>query len=298
MKLYLDSNIVEGTPEELVTYQELLKEKGLTKESEKSLFHFGHAHQPTEEEVQDTFKGFFGSLKLDKSSIGSEESSTEEDDEADVGEFYTVNVENSALAKGTLLKKVDKDTHKDSTGHEYLCVDSNALSHIDKNLYQLEDRFNFAIKVGVRLTDTTDFAQATEGEYFKVIKEYSDLSVGDIVTIARDDRDSMPQCKDKHSNFYYLELHHLELVEGHEDAPMGYTFWYLDDVNFNKFSVLKTSLEGYFETSLGERYTHNAVSDLIKPIDREDVREKFDDAENRGTLLSYYPTIDVFMNSH
>lgn len=135
MKLYLNSNIAEGTPEELVTYKELLKERGL--DLEKLLFHSGHAHQPTEEEVQDTFKGFFGSLKLDKSSIGSEESSTEEDEEADVGEFYTVDVENSALPSGTLLKKVDKDTHKDSTGQEYLCVDSNALDHIDKNLYQL-----------------------------------------------------------------------------------------------------------------------------------------------------------------
>lgn len=221
MKLYLNSNLAEGTPEELVTYKELLKERGL--DYEKLLFHSGHAHQPTEEEVQDTFKGFFGSLKLDKSSIGSEESSTEEDEEADVGEFYTVNVENSALPSGTLLKKVDKDTHKDSTGQEYLCVDSNALSHIDKNLYQLEDRFNFATKVGIRLTDTTDLAQATEGEYFIVTEGYSDLSVGDIVTIVRDDRDSMPQCKDKYSNFYYLELHHLEPVEDNLESTESST---------------------------------------------------------------------------
>lgn len=366
MKLYLNSNLAEGTPEELVTYKELLKERGL--DSEKSLFHFGHMHQPTEDEadeqevdnsvydkgafytvteeasesalpvgailqhlhgrifsdskgqqciisrpsfvergstyvlddsikqgrfelakelsiqltsttdfaveasdrtfkfkeddgvfnkgelvkivrddndrlplvqsvedsdkedfayigklklVEDTFKGFFGSLMLNKSSIGSTESSTEEDDEADVGEFYTVNVENSALPSGTLLKKVDKDTHKDSTGQEYLCVDSNALSHIDKNLYQLEDRFNFATQVGIRLTDTTDLAQATEGEYFKLTKGYADLSVGDIVTIVRDDRDNMPQCKDKYSNFYYLELHHLEPVEDDEAEVFG-----------------------------------------------------------------------------
>ena len=215
MKLYLNSNIAEGTPEELVEYLRLV---GEGEKPKVPLFAYGHAHQPDE----DTFKGFFGSLKLDKSSIGSEESSTEED-EADVGEFSTVDVENSALAKGTLLKKVDKDTHKDSTGHEYLCVDSNALSHIDKNLYQLEDRFNFASKVGVRLTDTTDLAQATEGEYFKVTKEYSDLSVGDIVTIVRDDRDSMPQCKDKYSNFYYLELHHLELVEDNLESTESST---------------------------------------------------------------------------
>lgn len=63
------------------------------------------------------------------------------------------------------------------------------------------------------MTDTTDLAQATEGEYFIVTEGYSDLSVGDIVTIARDDRDSMPQCKDKYGNFYYLELHHLKPIQ-------------------------------------------------------------------------------------
>lgn len=198
MKLYLNSNIIQGTPEELVTYQELLKERGL--ESEKSLFHFGHMHQLTEEE-----------------------SSTEEDEEAGLGEFYAVNVENSALPSGTLLKKVDKHTHEDSTGQEYLCVDDKALDHVDKQLYQLEDRFKFATKVGIRLTDTTDLAQATEGEYFKVTKEYSDLSVGDIVTITKDDRDSMPQCKDKYGNFYYLELYHLEPVQDNLESTESST---------------------------------------------------------------------------
>lgn len=46
MKFHLDSNIVEGTPEEIVKYQELLEEK----EKEKVLFPFAHEHQPTEEE--------------------------------------------------------------------------------------------------------------------------------------------------------------------------------------------------------------------------------------------------------
>lgn len=221
MKLYLNSNIAEGTPEELVTYKELLKERGL--DSEKSLFHFGHVHQPTEEEKQDTFKGFFGSLMIDKSSIGSSESSTDEDDEADLGEFYTVNIENSALPSGTLLKKVDKHTHKDSTGHEYLCVDDKALAHIDKNLHQLEDRFNFATKIGIRLTDTTDLAQATEGEYFKVTKSYRDFKEGDLVTITKDDRDSIPQCKDKYSNFSYVCLHELEPVQDNLESTESST---------------------------------------------------------------------------
>lgn len=60
MKFHLDNNIVEVTPEELVKYQELLKEK------EENLFRFGHEHQPTEQEVKDNFKGILGSLKVSK----------------------------------------------------------------------------------------------------------------------------------------------------------------------------------------------------------------------------------------
>lgn len=73
MKFHLDSNIVEGAPEELVKYQVLLKEK------EEDLFRFGHEHQPTEQEKQYTFKGLLGSLKLSDSYTESTESSTDED---------------------------------------------------------------------------------------------------------------------------------------------------------------------------------------------------------------------------
>lgn len=73
MKFHLDSNIVEGAPEELVKYQELLEEK------EEDLFRFGHEYQPTEEEKQVTFQGVLGSLSIDKSSIDSTKSSTDED---------------------------------------------------------------------------------------------------------------------------------------------------------------------------------------------------------------------------
>lgn len=41
MKLHLDNNIVEGTPEELVKYQELLEEK----EKEEELLKSGHMHE-------------------------------------------------------------------------------------------------------------------------------------------------------------------------------------------------------------------------------------------------------------
>lgn len=363
MKLHLESNIAEGTPEELVEYLRLVEGNS----SDNQLFSFGHAHQPDE----DTLKSIVGSLvKGADSYTDSTEIST---DEADIGEFYLVNVDNSALSKGTILKKVDKHTHKDSLGDEYLHVDVNALEHIDKHLYQLEDRFNFATQIGIRLTDSTDLAQATEGDYFKVTDSYvylNDvyLNEGDIVTIAEDDRDNQPLCKDEYGNSCYVLLGHLELIqepteistdeaeepstglqvgdkvkvldsacgavgeatvtavhengeveiagtsregiylsnwsshvtllekieEVEEDKLMGYTFWYLEGTNFNKFVVLKASLEGYFEDSTGKRYTYQAVSGYAKPIDRESVREVFEEAEREGSLLKYFPTIDMF----
>ena len=343
MKLHLESNIAEGTPEELVEYLRLVEGNSF----DNQLFSFGHAHQPDEECTDST------------------EIST---DEADLGEFYIVNVDNSTLSKGTILKKVGNHTHKDSLGDEYLHVDVNALEHIDKHLYQLEDRFNFATQIGIRLTDSTDLAQATEGDYFKVTDSYAYLNEGDIVTIAEDDRDNQPLCKDEYGNSFYVLLGHLELIqeptesstdeaeepstkfqvgdkvkvldsacgavgeatvtavyengeveiagtsregiyltnwsshvtllekieEVEEDKLMGYTFWYLDTANFNTFVVLKASLEGYFEDSTGKRYTYQAVSGYAKPIDRESVREAFEEAEREGSLLKYFPTIDMF----
>ena len=164
MKLHLESNTVEGTPEELVTYKELLKERGLTKD----LFSFGHMHEiPKHEDADnsktDTFVGALGSMTIEDSSIGTRTAPTYED-----------------------------------------------------------------------------------------------------------------------------------AVEAEEDAPMGYTFWYIDGVSLNHLNVLEASPEGYFEDSTGKRYTYQAVSGLVKPIDREDVRKKFEKAENYECLLKYYPTADIF----
>ena len=358
MKLHLESNIAEGTPEELVEYLRLVEGNSF----DNQLFSFGHAHQPDE----DALKSIVGSLvKVDKEYTDSTE---EAEDEVGLGELYIVNVDNSTLSKGTILKKTGNHTHKDSLGDEYLHVDVNALEHIDKHLYQLEDRFNFATQVGIRLTDSTDLAQATEGDYFKVTDSYVYLNEGDIVTIAEDDRDNQPLCKDEYGNSFYVLLGHLELIQEptessteEEDEPstglqvgdkvkvldsacgavgeatvtailedgeveiagtskcgiylsnwsshvtllekieeeeenklMGYTFWYLDTANFNTFVVLKASLEGYFEDSTGKRYTYQAVSGYAKPIDRESVREAFEEAEREGSLLKYFPTIDMF----
>lgn len=75
MKLHLDNNIVEGTPEELVKYQELLNGK----EKEAELLKSGHMHVGyQEEEALNNFKGLLGSLKVSDSYTESTESSTSE----------------------------------------------------------------------------------------------------------------------------------------------------------------------------------------------------------------------------
>ena len=86
----------------------------------------------------------------------------------------------------------------------------------------------------------------------------------------------------------------LEKIEEEEDIK-GYTFWYLDGSTFNNRNVLKVTLEGHFEDSKGRRYSHQAVHGLVKPLDREDVREKFEKAKHSGSLLKYYPALDVFI---
>lgn len=161
MKLHLKSNIAEGSPEELIKYQELLEEK----EKEAELLKSGHKHQLTETEqrAEDTFKGLLGSLKIRDSYTNSTESST---DEAD------------------------------------------------------------------------------------------------------------------------------------EDKPMGYAFWYFERGTNNKFVVLEASPEGYFETSVGKRYTYQAVSGLIKPINNVYTREEFEEAKDKRGLLSYYPVVDLFSTSY
>lgn len=76
MKFHLNSNIVEGTPEELVKYKELLEEK----EREAELLKSGHIHQPSEEEALINFKGLLGSMKVKDSYTESTEISTDEED--------------------------------------------------------------------------------------------------------------------------------------------------------------------------------------------------------------------------
>ena len=84
----------------------------------------------------------------------------------------------------------------------------------------------------------------------------------------------------------------LEKIE--EEDIKGYTFWYIEGSTFDNRAVLKTTLEGNFENSKGRRYPYQSVDGLLKPIDRENAREEFEEAKHRDMLLLYYPSLDVF----
>lgn len=96
-------------------------------------------------------------------------------------------------------------------------------------------------------------------------------------------------------------IEYTELLEGKskevkddvEDGILGYKFWYLKGTTHNKFAVLKAS-DNYLEDSRGYRYTYPAVSSYARPVYREDVYVKFDEAENKGLALRYFPTLDMF----
>ena len=207
MKLHLESNIVEGTPEELVKYQELLEADN----SKKSLFPFGHEHQLTETEqrAKDTFKGLLGSLKV-------------------------------------------KDSYASSTD----------------------------IQVGDRV---------------KVLKSELGAEGEATVTAVLEDGEVEVAGTNKDGQYLTNWANHVSNLEKIEDVPKGYTFWYIDGGVLNHRNVLKVTLEGHFEDSKGRRYSHQAVSGFAKPLDREDAREEFEGAKHSGSLLKYYPALDVFI---
>lgn len=89
----------------------------------------------------------------------------------------------------------------------------------------------------------------------------------------------------------------LEKIEEEEDIK-GYTFWYLDGSTFNNRTVLKTTLGGHFEDSKGRRYAYQAIHGLVNPINKENVREEFEEAKHSGSLLKYYPALDVFIKEY
>ena len=84
-------------------------------------------------------------------------------------------------------------------------------------------------------------------------------------------------------------------AEEENEATDEHTFWYLEGSILTDHNVLKTLFGGYFEDSKGRRYTYHAVHKLIKPLNREDVREEFEKAKHRGGLLKYYSVQDLFV---
>lgn len=213
MKLHLNSNVVEGTPEELVEYLKLVKEEDLNK----SLY--THTDLLTEQE-QDTFKGLTDSI--------------------DINDLYTDSIESS--------------TDEAETASTELKV----------------------------------------GDKVKVLRSnYGAEGVATVTKILEDGEVELAG-KNKYGKYSPNWSNHVSNLEKIEEAPMGYTYWYLDAVEYNKYVVLKATMDGNFETSLGGKYILKGVSGLIKPIDNEDASVEFDYAKGKGVLLSYYPTVDLF----
>lgn len=212
MKLNFETNIAEGTPEELVEYLRLVEEG--EKNSDNQLFSFGHAHQPDE----DTLKSLVGSLvKVADSYTGATEAEqyVEEDSMHDVGAFYTVTEEasESLLPVGVILKHQQGNLFIDSKGQQCIISRPSFVKKVDSGGdVSRKDRFELAKQLGIQLTSTTDLAVEAKGKYFKVTEKYSYFDVGDLVTIDEDEGDNMPQCKDEQGNTIYIYLHHLEPV--------------------------------------------------------------------------------------
>ena len=133
------------------------------------------------------------------------------------------------------------------------------------------------------------------GDRVKVLKSELGAEGEATVTAVLEDGDVELAGTNKRGRYLTNWSNHVSNIEKiEEDAPMGYTFWYIDGTQGRNLNVLKATLDGDFEDSTGTRYTYQAVHGLVKPLDREDAREKFEKAENYGCLLKYYPTVDVF----
>ena len=218
MKFHLNSNIVEGTPEELVKYQELLEGKN----KDNQLFCFGHAHQPDE----DALKSLVGSL-------------------VKVADPYT-------------------DSTEISTDEEDVEVEPPTDIQVGDRVKVLK----------------SEFGAEGEATVTAVLKD------GEVEVAGTNKQGTYSEGWSNH-------VSNLEKIE--EDAPKGYTFWYIEGSILTDHNVLKTTLGGHFEDSIGRRYTYQSVHALMKPMDREDVREEFEKAKHRGRLLKYYSVQDLFI---
>ena len=145
------------------------------------------------------------------------------------------------------------------------------------------------------------YASSTElqvGDRVKVLKSELGAEGEATVTAVLEDGDVELAGISKGGKYLDNWSNHVSNLEKIEDAPKGYTFWYLDGSTFNNRTVLKTTLGGHFEDSKGRRYTYQAVHGLVNPINKENVREEFEGAKHSGSLLKYYPALDVFIKEY
>jgi len=137
------------------------------------------------------------------------------------------------------------------------------------------------------------------GDRVKVLKSENGAEGEATVTAVLEDGDVRLEGTSDNGVYSYKWSNHVSNLEKiEEDEVKEYTFWYVDDVILSNHTVLKKSIEGYFEDSEGYRYTRRDVSDLVKPIDSEDIREEFEKAKHMGKLLKYYSSGDIFIREH
>ena len=149
----------------------------------------------------------------------------------------------------------------------------------------------------LRLVEAEEEKPSTDiqvGDRVKVLESEGGAVGEATVTKVLEDGDVELAGKNKEGSYLSDWSNHVSNLEKIEDAPMGYTFWYIDGTRLRKHNVLEASSEGYFEDSIGKTYTYQAVGDLVKPIYNENAREAFERARDKRALLKYYPRLDMF----
>lgn len=196
------------------------------------------------------------------------------------GKYFKVTEENSALDVGDLvtISEDDKDDQplcRDKYGNfRYVYLDDLELLED----YEAEEP-STELQVGDRVK-VLNSKHGAEGEA--------------TVTAVLEDGNVELAGTNKRGRYLTNWSNHVSSLEKIEDAPMGYTFWYIDGTQSRTNNVLKATLDGDFEDSTGTRYTQQAVSGLVKPITNKYARQKFEEARYYGYLLKYYSTVNEF----
>ena len=169
--------------------------------------------------------------------------------------------------------------------------------HLDNNI--VEGTPEELVKYQELLEDKdeaeTSSSELQVGDRVKVLKSELGAEGEATVTAVLEDGDVELAGTNREGEYSTNWSNHVSNLEKIEEDIIGYTFWYVDGGVLNHRNVLKVTLEGHFEDSKGRRYSHQAVSGFAKPLDREDAREEFEGAKHSGSLLKYYPALDVFI---